>query len=86
MAHRSPPGPQAQHALHQLRPAGSDQTGETEDFALAQAETGILRTTGNVKMLHLKNRLTLTAGIAVGIELGDIAPHHQPRHIGRLQL
>lgn len=86
VTHRPTPGPQAQHTLHQLRPARPHQPGKTEDFAFAQAETGILRITGNVKMLHLKNRLALAAGVPVGIEFRHIAPHHQPRHIGRLQL
>lgn len=66
MADRAPPGPQAKHALHKLGPARADKTGKTEDFAFAQAETGILRITGNGETLHLKNRLTLAASVPVG--------------------
>ncbi|KFJ50684.1 hypothetical protein DK52_3255 [Brucella abortus] len=76
---------QTDDSFHKLRSARTNQTGKAKYLATVQTKTCIAHEARHTEVFYFQNSGAVIPACAIGIELGDIAPNHQPRHISRLQ-
>ena len=61
---------------HRLRPAGSDKSGEADDFAFLHMEGDVMKSAGPAEVLDFKNDVAVR-DVLLGIALSEGASHHQ---------